>query len=92
MLICPSLASQWIKPETAGQRGIGAPGATEGRPQEAARRPHGARRRVCQLPPLPTEVEPCHTFRIMTTFVVFVLMSAAIWAALACLALHVWVP
>jgi hypothetical protein len=26
----------------------------------------------------------------MTTFVVFVLMSAAIWAALACLALHVW--
>jgi len=28
----------------------------------------------------------------MTTFVVFVLMSAAIWAALACLALHVWVP
>jgi hypothetical protein len=26
----------------------------------------------------------------MTTFVVFVLMSAAIWAALACLSLHVW--
>jgi hypothetical protein len=26
----------------------------------------------------------------MTGFIVFVLMSAAIWAALGCLALHVW--
>jgi hypothetical protein len=31
MLIWPSRASQWIKPEGAGQQAIGAPGPTEGR-------------------------------------------------------------
>jgi hypothetical protein len=39
MLICPSRASQWIKPETAGQQATGDRVPTEDRPQEAARRP-----------------------------------------------------
>ena len=38
MLIWPSLAGQWIKPETAGQQAIGDRGPTEARQQEAARR------------------------------------------------------
>jgi len=41
MLIWPSRASQWIKPEGLGQPAIGDRRPTEGRPQEARRRPWG---------------------------------------------------
>ena len=41
ILIWPSRASQWIKPETAGQPASGRPGADRGSP---ARRPRGGPR------------------------------------------------
>ena len=82
------------------------PGASEGRPTSARRRPRGGPGEPLLLSARQIEVayqrapEPCwkhgpgtchphweDTGR-MTGFIVFVLMSAAIWAALGCLTLH----